>query len=203
MLRTAAVLFALLTLSACCPITATNPLSAPQDAIYDARLTGAWRSAKNPTDAAYIHMGKGANNTIEVIGVEHHDDGKMLQEHFPMFISIVQQRHFLNIDMKTLHMEDAKGYDGYLILQYDLLDSKTLVISYMNEEVLAKAITDKKVAGRVTYDDDENTSGGDPTIRKIKCVYLTADTAALREFIASDAARNLFEPYVTLKRVRR
>jgi len=202
MLRIAAVLSFLLVLGACCPITATHPLSAPADAVYDARLTGAWCSAPNQKDTAFIHIGKGADNTLQVLGVEHHDDGKMVQENFPVFVSIVGQKHYLNIDLKKLHLEEAKGHEGYIFVQYDLLDSNTLVISYMDEALLANAIMEKKVAGRVTYEEPVDTPQGMPGDKKIQCVYLTADTASLREFIASDTAGKLFVPYMKLKRIR-
>lgn len=202
MLRIAVVLSVLMSFWACCPITAVNPLNKPQDAILDARLTGAWKGGSSPKDVAYIHIGNGPNNTMEVVGVEHRVDGKMAQEHFSMFISSVGRRHYMNIDLKNLKMNEAKGHKGYLIVQYDLLDSNTLVVSYMDKNALAKAIADKKLSGRVTYDDAEQSAESAATAQKIKCIYITENTDRLREFIDSDAARQLFVPYITLKRLK-
>lgn len=202
MLRIGVVLSVLMSLWACCPITAVEPLNKARDAIYDGRLTGAWKGGSSPKDFAYIHIGKGRNNTMEVIGVEHRVDGKMLQEHFSMFITALGQRHYMTIDLENLKMKEAKGRKGYLIVQYDLLDSNTLVVSYMDKNALAKAIADKQLSGSVTYDDAEESAESASTAQKIKCITITENTERLREFIDSDAARHLFVPYVTLKRIK-
>lgn len=189
-------------LDACCPVTSLHPLGNPQEAVYDTRLTGAWHGAASENDVGIIHIGKGPGNQTQVLVVAHKKDGQMEQIAFPVFIDRIQENYYMNIHLQQLEMKEAKAYQGYVLLQYRLPDADTLILSQIDEKVLADAINAKRITGEITYEDESPAAAKDKTHeKKIECVRTTDTMENLRKFVASKNNEQLFVPYMTLKRL--
>lgn len=183
-------------LAACCPVTSMHPLCKPADALFDARLAGAWHGGAIENDTGIIHFGKGPDNQTLVLAVEHKNDHTMQQFTFPVFISHIAEQYYMTIPLKTLGMAAAQKYQGYVIVQYQLTDPNTLVFSDIDDKALAQAITAKQINGEVSYEEEENGT------KKVECVHMTDSTERLRKWLTSTKSKTLFRPYMTLKRIK-
>ena len=191
-------------LVSCCPITSQHPLGKPAEAKFDERLAGAWYGGSSEHDKGVFHFGKGTGNETLVLAVEHKPDKAMETATFPVFSHTINKRHYLNIPLATLNIEDVKKYHytGYITIQYQLSNPDTLVFFEMDEDVLAKAIEEKQIKGKITYDEVKPTDKNAKATKKIDCVSISDTTENLQKYITSEKAKNLFRPYMTLKRVR-
>lgn len=190
-------------LTGCCPTTSLHPLGTPDQAVFDPRIAGTWHGGSTANDGAFLHFGKGSGNLTQVLVVEHKPDGQMEQAAFPVFISRVDDQFFMNIDLQQLKLKEISGHSGYVLVKYHLPDADTLVFSEMDEKKLARAVTESRVAGEITYEKAASpTTGEQMSPEKIDCVRLTDTTGNLRKFMASKDAGQLFVPYMTLKRIK-
>lgn len=205
MIRTAIIIGVWLSVAVtgCCPITSLHPLGTPDEAIFDPRIAGTWYGGSTANDGAFVHFGKGPGNRTQVLVVEHKPDGLMEQVTFPVFISRVDDQFFMNIDLQQLKLKEVNGHSGYVLVKYHLPDADTLVFCEMDEKKLARAVTESRVAGEITYEKPTAAAADEQMPpEKIDCVRLTDTTGNLRKFMASKDADQLFLPYMTLKRVK-
>lgn len=182
-------------LVACCPVTSMHPLCKPADAVFDSRLAGAWHGGSSDNDSGIIHFGKGSGNQTLVLAVEHKTDLTMQRFTFPVYTSCVAQQHYMTIPLKTLEMKAAEKYQGYVIVKYQLPDPDTLIFSDIDQNDLAQAISANKIKGDISYEKDNGT-------QKVECVRMTDSPEKLRKWFASEKAKTLFRPYMTLKRIK-
>jgi hypothetical protein len=195
--RYAAILFSLLLgLSACCPLTSEQPLSEPQQAAYDQRLAGTWKSEG---EAAYFHIGRGQGGRIQVLAVEHGNSGKFDYALFNVFATPIKTQAYLNVDLSELSRKITMDHKGYIFVRYDLPDPDTVIIYAMNLETLVEAIQAKKIAGELTFSDNK-TQKGKP---KVECARITDSPEKLRAFLSDESlAKKLFSHPITMKRVK-
>ena len=197
----------LLGLAACCPLTSDHPLGPPQDALYDARLDGAWRIASSQEEPGFVHLGKADGNRMQVLALEHKDNGRMEWAAFKVYVIARAGNHYLNIDLKDVGTEEARNHQGYVVVQYSLPDNDTLVLARMDLETVVAAIQAGKLSGEITYASSGPESAGNPAKKKppigakAECARITDTSTNLSRFLSAANIHDLFVPYLTLKRI--
>ena len=194
----------LLLLNACCPVTSEHPLSGPADSVYDRNLAGTWKSDDGEL---FFHIGKGEGNRVKVIAVEHGSDTKMDAAIFSILTTAVKKEHYLSIDLAALPKKTASDYTGYILARYDFPDRDTVRFQPIDMDALADAILAKRIAGDITYQEDEvqpkSRVAALKDKRKVACARITDTPANIRAFLASeDRDPGLFSDPVILKRVK-
>ncbi len=197
----ALILFALMA-SGCCPITSLHPLT-PQAGEVATPLAGIWQ-LDTREDKVFLHIGRAQPDHWQILLAEHKADGKLEQATFKVATASIGTSLYLNLDLEAVNPSRREGQEGHIILNVLLPDRYTLVLRRMRLERIAAAIGSGAVSGDLIYDtttvattQEEVASGG----RKIDCAQLTATSAELHRFLAQNAPDELFEPYLTFKRV--
>ena len=193
----------LLLLNACCPLTSVHPLGDPQKADYDSRLEGVWRQ-EFEKDYVMLHIGKARNGRIQVIAIEHDENGKVDYDGFTVSGIYLKNHYYLDIDIAQLTPKHQEGQKGHVIISYSLSDDNTLVLSTLELDPVAAAIQAKKLTGEIIYQKSakpskESTSA--PPSPKIECAYITDTSDNLAKFISASDPGQLFKTVMTFKRV--
>lgn len=192
----------LLVLAACCPLTSVNPLGPVQDAQHDARLAGAWRIDSPRNELAFVHLAKADGNRMQVLALEHQAEGRMEWAAFTVYVVARAGNHYLNIDLKEVGTEEARKYQGHIVVHYTLPDNDTLVLARMDLEAVVAAIESGNLSGEVTYEAAGNAANTpSPAGAKAECARITDTADNLSRFLTESDPRKLFVPYLTLKRM--
>lgn len=189
-------------LAGCCPITSLHPIGG-QSATTAPGLPGIWR-LDSAEDRVFLHIGKTKQGGWEVLLAEHKADGTLEHDTLTVSIASIATAVYMNLDLQTVSPARREGHDGNVILKLTFPDRYTLHLSRMNLEAVAAAITSGKLAGELIFDDTavtDTTEGNETGGRKIQCARITARTDDLRHFLSETAPRDLFDPYLTFKRI--
>lgn len=193
----------LLTVYACCPMTSVHPLGDPQRADYDSRLEGVWRQDFDQ-DYVMLHVGKAQNGRIQVIAVEHSEDGKVDYDGFTVSGILLKNHYYLDIDTSELTPKHQEGQQGHVIIAYRLPDDNTLDVAMLNLDPVAAAIQAQKLAGEITYQKAPNPSKKSTSASqnpKVECAHITDTSGNLMKFISDSNPGQLFKSVMTFKRV--
>jgi hypothetical protein len=193
----------LLLVSACCPLTSVHPLGDPHKSDYDARLEGVWRQDFEK-DYVILHIGKADNSRIQVIAVEHDEDGKVDYDGFTVSGIRLKNHYYLDIDTAELTPKHREGQQGHVIISYSLPDGNTLVFGTLDLNAVAGAIRAKKLAGEITYHKTaipSNAPAQAPQSPKVECATITDTSDNLTKYITASDPGQLFKTAMTFKRV--
>jgi len=180
-------LLMLVGLAGCLPVS-QNPLSSPEDAAADSRLPGVWYG-RSGEDTIYLHFVAGKGAQMDAVEVDHQKDGDAHTNIYTVFPSVLGAGHYLNI------REKAGAEKPYYFARYRIADSGALTIWLMGETPAAKAVKNKKIAGKITTKD----SGGGKAERDIT---LTASSEELAAFVRKSDPEILFgEKFGTFKKL--
>jgi len=193
----------LLIVNACCPMTSMHPLGDPQRADHDSRLEGVWRQDFEQ-DYVMLHIGKAPNGRIQVIAVEHSEDGKMDYDGFTVSGIRLKNHYYLDIDTAQLTPKHREGQQGHVIIAYRLPDDNTLDVAMLDLDPVAAAIQAKKLAGEITYQKNATpakASTSAPQSPKVECAHITDTSDNLIKFISDSDPGQLFKSVMIFKRV--
>ncbi len=193
----------LLFVNACCPMTSVHPLGDPQKTDYDSRLEGVWRQDFEQ-DFVMLHIGKARNGRIQVVAVEHGEDGKVDYDGFTVSGIRLKNHYYLDIDTAELTPKHQEGQQGHVIIAYRLPDDNSLDVAMLDLDPVAAAIQTNKLAGDITYQkapnpSKESTPG--PQTSKVECAHITDTSDNLIKFISDSNPGQLFKSVMTFKRV--
>jgi hypothetical protein len=189
-------------LAGCCPITSLHPLGG-QSAATVPGLPGIWR-LDSAEDRVFLHIGPTKQGGWEVLLAEHKADGTLEHDTLTVSLASIATAFYMNLDLQTVNPARREGQDGNVILKLTFPDRYTLQLSRMKLEAVAAAIRSGGLAGELIFDDTavtDKTEGSETGERKIQCARITARTDHLRQFLSTDAPGDLFEPYLTFKRI--
>jgi hypothetical protein len=137
-----------------------NPLSDPQKAKLDARLTGLWQVREKHIkgeDATYCHIGVAGDElpagVMRVVVVRHDKDGRITRPaEFLMFSTTIGTNTYLNlalVDDEHLKVVKEKGWtgiEGYVLWKYKV-EADTILLWKMAPDAKQRAIEGRKVKG--------------------------------------------------------
>ncbi len=189
-------------IGACCPLTSTYPLGGPDAVSYDDRLTGSWEVVPASDERLFFHMGRGEDQRLRIVGVEHRADGRINHTDFLITAVRIADRTFINLDLNQLEKEVSLDNSGFIILQYDLPTPDTLVLRHMNIQAVAAAVGSKTLGGEITYSPIPTVPVSGEAVREVECVRITDTSANLVQFVSHADAKNLFTHEVKLKRIK-
>ena len=165
----------ILLLSACCPTVSVNPLSIPSG--LDKRLEGLWKSDFKEDNSVYLHIGEKSENTMEVLSVEHKNNGSLDVIKIPFFITKTNKNYYLNVNLEDMGNEISGRYKGYLFLKYTFLNKDTLHLALLDDKPIISAIQKNKLKGEITYKSKialKGTKTEDaPSEKIIDCIKIT------------------------------
>jgi hypothetical protein len=177
----------LLGLAACVPVS-THPAGDAADAVFDARLQGAWRAVGKTSDAPlYAYVGPGGDDAhdIQAVLVEQKADGGWKVDEY-RGITTRRGDHGL---LSVRYEEPGNPVHGWVIMRYALPASARIELRPLDRERLAAAVHAGQLAGTVSRDvlGDE--------------VRLTASSAELVAFLDSAEGEKLFAPPLPFARL--
>ena len=136
-------------LAGCGPPESDRPLSDPELAKRDARLTGVWGLSGPGDRAVYLHFGGDRDEAVTDVVVVLHEDGVEVVR-FGMFTTVIQGHHYMNLREKSLG-DDEKGEPGkrgrYIFAKYAISKDGLLTISLMDVPYVAAAVRGGKLKG--------------------------------------------------------
>jgi hypothetical protein len=203
--RTSAILLATL-LSGCGGVFSTQPASDDTTSRLDERLVGFWRIDVDATPGAkdgssndsilVVGHKKGAEKTLEVVGVELHQDKTIETSRYDVRATTIEKRALASLKLVNDKEED-KGKEGWVVLRYEMPDADTLRVLAMDEKAVAADVRAEKLAGTVA--ESKKDGGGEPDLT----VTLTASTTVLRAYLdqRGDDVMKTAKPLV-LRRLR-
>ena len=127
-----------------CIVESEQPLSDPETATYDARLEGVWRSILDG-DIVYLHFGRGNDNIMDIVKVEHKKQGYIDSNGFTMFPTIIDQMNYMNL--RTKDPKEGKG--RYVFVKYEIPEENTLNLWLFDTEKIKKLIGNGTIEGKI------------------------------------------------------
>ena len=186
-----AAALAALSLSAC--VSVKEPIGTSTGYVNDPALRGTWLSVPDDGKApAYVHVLLNDDATMTVIAVSQGDDkDKASWGELSLTTVRLGSNHYMNVREIS---EDGKPKDdpaatGSIPLLYAIKGDMLSLFSF-DEKKVADAIRAHRIEGTI-----EKTQFGDS-------VSITADGPHLDAALAKPDAPALFEPVMTLKRVK-
>lgn len=190
-------------IGACCPLTSKYPLGEPDALSFDDRLMGSWEVVPASEERLFFHLGRGEDQRIRVVAVEHRTDGRINHTEFSISAVRVAGRTFLNLDLGQLEKEISLDNTGFIILQYDLPTPHALVLRHMNIQAVAAAVEAKSLGGEISYSPNPTVPvSGTASGREVACVRITDTAANLVQFVNQSNTKKLFTNEVKLKRIK-
>ncbi len=174
----------LILLFACVP-TSENPITLP-GAKPDSALFGAWRGTLEEGETIYLHFVPGKEGKLTAILIargeessEPRDDGWAA---FSLVTAEIADTHYMSALFDYDDGEAVKGDTrGWHLLRYVIDDDGTLRMFQVDEEKLARAVEEKKLAGRVKRDQFSTD------------VRVTSSSEALVAFLRTANPKTLFD----------
>jgi len=183
-------------------VNSKNPLSDPQKAKADDKLSGVWRKTDENGNVNYYHIGlageKFSKGMMRAITTAHNQDGTISEPgDLFFFTSELNGQKYLNIaivekdDLAKLKKDgwNAKIVQNYWLLKYSL-DGDSLHFWGADNDLLEKAVDAKKIQGEVILQDIGMN------------VLLTDSTDNLAKFFADPANADIFKKEETYQRVK-
>ena len=176
-----------------------SPLSDPEKATPEAKLSGIWRGRAKNGDVTYYHVGRAGGKLPEgvmrVVGLTHSKDGKLRRPALEMlaFSTRIDDNSYLNVTILSSEQAASLSKSGwragavkvYWIIKYQL-QGDTLVLQFMDRDAKRQAIEAGKIKG---------------IVEGHKAV-ITETTEGFRRFIAAGDGKDLFsKKVVKLERV--
>lgn len=195
--RSLALVFGLglLVLAACVP-TAENPIAVP-GGTPDPALVGAWRGTLEEGDIVYLHFLRGRNDTLKAVLITSETDSARqdaTEGAWAVFTLITAEVAGTRYISALFDYDDGEAVTGqtrgYHLLRYKIDDDGTLRMFQVDDDALARAIEEKKLAGSV----ERNQLTTD--------VRVTAPSAALVAYLKTIDPKTLFNrPFAALTRI--
>lgn len=187
-----AAALAALSLSAC--VSVKEPIGTSTGYVNDPALRGTWLSVPDDGKApAYVHVLLNDDSTMTVIGVSQgNDKDKASWGELSLTTVRLGSNHYMNVREIS---EDGKPKDDNTAAAASIpllyaIHADTLSLYSLDEKKVADAIRAHRIEGTV-----EKTQFGDT-------VSITADGPHLDAALIKPDAAALFEPVMTLKRVK-
>ena len=181
-----------LVLAACVP-DSVHPLSDPDRAVVDTRLTGLW-TGKIGDEDAYLHFLPKGSSEMDIITISTTKDGHASWSAFTMFSSRIGGQWYMNV---WGLMDGGKPADQdirrkYFLARYRITEAGELMVWAMTEEAVIADIKSGKVKGEVREG------------RWTNDVRITAATKELAAYVTRSSARRLFASLIgTFRRTGR
>lgn len=145
-----------------CAVMSKNPLSDPNEPVFDTRLKGLWGAAKGG-ESLFLHIGRDKDDRTQIIYVEHRNDGSLELRPLTMFPTVIERNFFMNVRFLNEKGAMTKDAEDYIFVKYDFPESNNLSISMMNFKEVASAIEQGDIFGiipkRNVYELDEKSKG--------------------------------------------
>lgn len=174
-----AVSCALAFLFSSCKTESVNPLGAPEPAAADPRLEGEWSHVKEPMKRLSFTAAKAPWMQAVIVNLTDSNDSA-----YEVYPTTIGKAHFLNV---VAFEKDADGQlkksENYMFARYELAPDGTLSIWTINGALVAKAVKDGILKGKV--ENDSSDSG--------KNIKLSSSTLALFRYIQKTGAEKLFD----------
>lgn len=168
-----------LLLAACVP-DSRHPLSDPDKAVIDSRLTGLWVSRIDDEDA-FVHFLPKGESEMDILTISYTKDGGASWSAFTMFSSRIGDEWYMNVRASAANGRSAdedKGH-GYFLYRYRVSGNGELMVWSMAPSAAVAAIE----------------SGLAGTVRKGKWteeITITAPTGALAGYVGKSDPEWLF-----------
>jgi hypothetical protein len=185
MRRSGAWLGFCLLLSACGGVLSDHPLSSEPDSVVDERLIGWWEQlptqdrteddgAREPGRRLLVGRVSGTDHTLELVALKLEPDDTVTVER--------QTIHTVRLGGVWHLSLAAEDEQAFIIARYRIDEDGRLTLEGLDERGTAAAIDGAAIRGRV----GRNPKYGGPGSgeREFKEVRLTAETAALRAWVA-------------------
>ena len=145
-------------LFSCEPARSTHPLSDPEVAKPDARLTGLWTGFAHDGDPATLEiLPRGAGAAFDLVLIGDDGDKGAFVVQFEGFPSTIAGRTYLNLRPKIAQGEFAdpapKVSETYLFARYEIAKNGELTFWTTKEDVVKAAVTSKTLEGAIDHDD--------------------------------------------------
>ena len=174
-----AVLFVSVFFAACGTVS-VHPLSDPEKAVNDERLTGLW-IAKIEKEIVFAHFLLKGESTTEIITVSTKGSGKGDWPVFNMFPSRIGGESYMNV---KLVVHNGKAPDdrekNYGLVRYRISIDGVLTVWRLNEKAIIEDIEGGKVEGEVKRG------------RWVNKAKITASTNQLAQYVRNSDQERLF-----------
>ena len=140
-----------------CGYTSIQPLSSPQEATFDNRLSGVW-SAKSDEGEVFLHVGKSRKNEkmTHAIYVEHENQLIKDMAEFEMFQTSINGHFFMNIKLPGQENEENEFY----FIKYVLEGQNVIRVYLLNPDLIMQAIKEAKLRGTIPKEKTIKSEGG-------------------------------------------
>lgn len=174
----------LLFLSACFP-TATNPLSEPEKAKPDERLSGIWRCEQEKEVIFWFIAEPSSLNAqpgvVELTVLHVGPDGRVFQrdDRLSLFASRIGDHSYLNMTAPRQVAKESEA--GYLLFRY-VVQGDQLTANRMADAPIRKAIEQKAIKGEIrgaTVVIDDTTDNLHRFVKKSNAAELFPDAGKL------------------------
>lgn len=159
-------------LDLCFPVS-EHPLADATTAIDDDQLVGKWREGESSKESFQIEKVPDRRGEYTISGFE---DSETKQT---MICTQIGDRKYASIEFKKNGDEPLHGMRGYFLVRYDYTPDSQLRLWFPENKVLAAALTDEKIAGKIEF---SKTKPKSPTT-----IELTASIEDLRKYVEANA----------------
>lgn len=167
----------------CAPVTSLNPLSDPNNAVFDERLKGVWHYHTEDNSDVYLHIGKAADDKTLMLSIEHMKNGTLSTSRSIMFPTKINNNNYMNVQFDK-HTDDIPAdHLGYYFAKYDITNSGKLIINIMDTGKIIEAIEAGKLKGHITYRELRDPDNKDGKRRRIDSAKLTDSPKNISAFI--------------------
>ncbi len=179
------ILFLLVSITgySCTPVTSLNPLSDPNNVIFDERLKGVWHYHTEDDSDVYLHIGKAKDNKTLMMSIEHLKDGMLSTSSSVMFPTKIKNNNYMSVEFKENTDDIPKDHLGYYFAKYIISNNGKLVISFMDTRKIIEAIEAGKLKGKITYREIHAPDKKDQKSRTVDSAKLTDSSENIIEFI--------------------
>ncbi|MBS2024175.1 MAG: hypothetical protein JST92_17370 [Deltaproteobacteria bacterium] len=176
-----------LVLTSCVPPESAHPLSAPESAKADKRLSGLFTSHLDGVLVTLELVPKtGALVDLVLTGTDKDKGASVLA--FEAFPTMLAGKSYLNLRAKTFkgpYADGAEVAEKYIFAKYEFGKDGALTLAIMEEEPVKAAIDAKKLAG---------TAGE-------RALQLTASSEELAAFVQGADAKVLFRKFAVFRKI--
>lgn len=176
---------------AACGAVSVHPLSDPEKAVNDQRLSGLW-TAKIDNELVFAHFVNKDESTTEIVTVSSRENGNGDWTVFSMFPSRIGGESYMNVRL-VIHNGEAAGDDekSYGLVRYRISKDGVLKVWRMSEKKLIEDIESGKLKGEVKKGSWVND------------VIITAPTDQLARYVRNSDPKRLFDELIgSLRRIK-
>jgi hypothetical protein len=160
------ILCSIVSFLGCVPYS-DHPLTAPDKKQIDSSIIGTW-FWKDEHEVGYIHIGLDEeSNLLRLMMLDFGKDGALAASEFSGHTSRLNGNNYLNLKWVRPVKDE---FTGYIFVKY-IVNSDTLCIALMDNDVAEKAINDGSIKGKAKPGNRSSS------------VHITAGQKKLQEFI--------------------